>query len=244
MSLATFSHRNRPAGHAAFTLIELLVVIAIIAILAGMLLPALGKAKAKATQASCSSSQKQIAMALLMYTPDNNERLPGQNNGSGLLTGQQPRYNTGSSESLIYHLSTYLALPRPSGTMVTGKVFICAGYSRHNNAFVPNLNGTLGSPVNYMVTAPFTNGNVVITTNTPFGYTGSRRPLNMLQLEGIGPLSSIYMLTDADQMNVTDPNNTWRSQLPLVPVHSSVRNFAWFDGHVETRKVQGSGVVF
>jgi len=228
----------------AFTLIELLVVIAIIAILAGMLLPALSKAKMKATQASCSSSQKQIAMALLMYTPDYNERLPGQNNGSGLRTGQQPRYNSGSHQSLIYHLSTYPALPRPSGTMVTGKVFVCAGYARHNNAFVPNLNGALGSPVNYMVTSAFTNGNIMITTNTPFGYTGAHRPLSMPQLEGLGSLSSIYMVTDADQVNVINPNNTWRSQLPLFPVHGAVRNFAWFDGHVETRKVQGLGVVF
>ena len=230
--------------HAAFTLIELLVVIAIIAILAGMLLPALSKAKMKATQASCSSSQKQIAMALLMYTPDYNDRLPGQNNGTGLLTGQQPRYNNGSHESLVFHLSTYLALPRPSGTMVTGKVFVCAGYARHNNAFVPNQNGALGSPVNYMVTAAFTNGNVVVTTNTPFGYTGTHRPLSMPQVEGIGALSSIYMLTDADQVNVVNPANTWRSQLPLFPVHGGVRNFAWFDGHVETRKVQNPGIVF
>ncbi|NBR87457.1 MAG: hypothetical protein EB141_08010 [Verrucomicrobia bacterium] len=34
------------------------------------------------------------------------------------------------------------------------------------------------------------------------------------------------------------------SHLTLIPVHSSARNFAWFDGHIEARKIQGLGVVF
>jgi prepilin-type N-terminal cleavage/methylation domain-containing protein/prepilin-type processing-associated H-X9-DG protein len=96
-------HPSRPT-RTAFTLIELLVVIAIIAILAGMLLPALARAKAKAQQTKCLSNEHQIGIAYHMYADDNSEFYPTQW-GWGAGGGKKGTYKLDAGVALSFGVS-------------------------------------------------------------------------------------------------------------------------------------------
>jgi prepilin-type N-terminal cleavage/methylation domain-containing protein len=83
-------------SHRAFTLIELLVVVAIIAILAGMMLPAIARAKAKALQVQCISNQHQIGIAFDLYAEDALGNFP-VHDGWGSVAGPKGTLLTGNA---------------------------------------------------------------------------------------------------------------------------------------------------
>jgi len=158
-------HLHRAGGRepvAAFTLIELLVVIAIIAILAGLLLPALAGAKEKARRASCKSSMKQFILAVHLYAGDNEDKLPSGASNVSAEDDHLPVLCTATSNAIVQYSSERMAScpnvveyfmkhqsERPADEQVYGYV---VGYNYHGGHIntpwppLPGYSGTWISP--------------------------------------------------------------------------------------------------
>jgi prepilin-type N-terminal cleavage/methylation domain-containing protein len=129
---------HQRSAKSGFTLIELLVVIAIIAILAGILLPALAKAKAKGQQAYCLNNTKQLALAAHIYSSDNGDKWIGNSNSDPALNLLNPPPNYVAKcwvEGREGNGTSNLTDEKNAAAMVSDRVALIAPYIKNKASF-------------------------------------------------------------------------------------------------------------